>query len=327
MTQLRLLRIAFFGTTNFAAQHLYVLIQSYIYQVVVVFTQINKKHLRYHNKSSFSIENIAKKYNLLLFQYSTLNFLDMIHIIKTLNANLIVIVSCGLILPQEILNIPKFGCINVHGSLLPRWRGPAPIQRALEHGDSITGISIIKIDTGIDTGHILKTVTCNISPQDTTHTLSKKLAHIGSIALLHTLKEISLNIYTFTPQNSNYATYAHKLTKQEARIDWKKPAFQLERSIRAFNPWPICFFLIKNNLIIKVWNAKIDNKNTTKKNHASITLLPGTILTANPHGIYVITGNGTLILTTLQIAGKKITPVRDILNSKKEWFLPYSILE
>lgn len=324
MSQLKLLRIVFFGTTNFASQHLYTLIHSYVYQIVAIFTQSKKQQSRKYDESLFSIENIAKKYNLPLFQYSTLTFSEMIHIIKILNTDLIIVVSCGLILPKEILSIPKLGCINVHGSLLPRWRGPAPIQRALEYGDSVTGISIIKIDIGIDTGCILKTATCNILPQDTTNTLSEKLAHIGSTTLLYTLQEIISGTYTTTPQNPTYATYAYKITKKEARIDWTKSANQLERCIRAFNPWPICFFAIKNNLI-RIWSSKVYNKNI--KNVSSSKLEPGTILKTNQHGIYVATGHGILILTILQISGKKITPVQDILNAKKEWFVPYSVLE
>lgn len=323
MFQFKLLRIIFFGTTNFAAQHLHALIHSYVYQVMVIFTQSKQNTQK---NPIFSIENIAKKYNLLLLQYSDLNFSDIIHMIKILNIDLIIIVSCGLILPQEILNVPKLGCINVHGSLLPRWRGSAPIQRAIEHGDSITGISIIKIDSGIDTGNLLHTETCNISPQDTTNTLSIKLSRIGSIALLHTLREISLGTYKLIPQNTSYVTYAKKITKKEAHINWEKSAQQLERCIRAFNPWPICFFVIKNNFIIRVWHAKIHNQKIKNYPYSS-TLTPGTILTANQHGIYVITGNGILILTTLQIPGKKVTLVKDILNSKKSWFRPYSILK
>lgn len=323
MSKLKLLRIVFFGTTNFAAQHLYALIHSYLYQIVAIFTKSQKQKSQHH-ELPYSIENIAKKYNLLLFQYSTLTVLDIIRIIKTLNTDLIIIVSCGLILPQEIFNIPKLGCINVHGSLLPRWRGPAPIQRALEHGDSITGISIIKIDSGIDTGSILKTATCNISPQDTTYTLSKKLAQLGSTVLLHTLKELISDTCIITPQDAIYATYAHKITKKEARINWTKPANQLERCIRAFNPWPICFFS-KNNTLIRVWNAEVNNTTTEHYSHSS--LKPGTILAINKYGIHVITGDGILILTVLQIAGKKITSIKDIINAKKKWFLPYSILE
>lgn len=323
MCQLKLLRIIFFGTTDFATQHLCALIHSKTYQICAIFTQSIQKKSQY--KSSLcSIEHIAKKNNLLLFQYSTITITEIIQIIKTLNIDLIIVVSCGLILSKEILNIPKLGCINVHGSLLPRWRGPAPIQRALEHGDTTTGISIIKMDTGIDTGQILKTAICNILPQDTTDTLSKRLAHIGSIALLNTLKEMMLGTYNTISQDLNCVTYAYKLNKKEARIDWTKSAQQLERCIRAFNPWPICFFSIKNT-IVKIWNAKIDNQKI--KNHSSCTLTPGTILISNQSGIYVITGYGILILTILQIAGKKKMAVQEILKSKKRWFIPYSILK
>lgn len=328
MPQLKPLRIVFFGSTKFAAQHLYTLIHSYIYQITAIFTHLAKN--TFHNKlSTFSIENIAKRYNIPLFQYSSHpNFINIIHIIKTLNTDLIIVVSCGLILPKKIINIPKLGCINVHGSLLPRWRGPAPIQRALEYGDTTTGISIIKIDTGIDTGQILKTAICKISPQDTTNTLSKKLSYIGATTLLHVLKEIISNTCKATPQDSSTATYAPKLTKKEARINWNTPAIQLEKRIRAFNPWPICYFSTKKNIHIKIWNAKIDNDNLHIKNYIrNKRPKPGTILTANANGIHVITSCGILILTVLQIPGKKITSVKDILNSKKEWFTPYSLLK
>ncbi|URJ24643.1 methionyl-tRNA formyltransferase [Candidatus Blochmanniella camponoti] len=322
MAHLKSLRIAFFGTTSFAAWHLYTLTHFSTHQIIAVFTQ----EIQISTCKSFlSLYKIAKKYNISLFQSRTLSISDIIYIIKKIDVDLIVVVSYGLILPKEILNIPRLGCINVHGSLLPRWRGPAPIQRALEYGDSITGITIIQMDLGIDTGDILHITPCKIFPKDTSYTLSNRLVNIGSAMLSQVLDQFILGTSTLIPQDSTYATYAHKLNKQEARINWNLSAIQLERCIRAFNPWPISYFQIKNDRI-RVWDAEVSNQNI---NHysSSASILPGTILTTNPNGIYVGTGSGILILTMLQISGKKITSVRDILNAHKEWFKPNSVLE
>ncbi|WHL24891.1 MAG: methionyl-tRNA formyltransferase [Candidatus Blochmannia vicinus] len=324
MEHIKSLRIAFFGTTNFAVWHLYTLVYFSIHQIIAIFTQEIQVSKR---RSFLSLHDMAEKHNISLFQSNFLSISEMIHIVKKLNVDLIVVVSYGLILPEEILNIPRLGCINVHGSLLPRWRGPAPIQRALEYGDNITGITIIRMDLGIDTGDILHMMPCNILPKDTSYTLSNRLAKMGSSMLLKVLDQIILGTYTLIPQDSTYATYAHKLTKQEARIDWKLSANQLERCVRAFNPWPISYFLVKN-CRIRVWSSEIGNRNTVDYcHHSSSSLLPGTILSINPYGIYVVTGSGILILTMLQMSGKKRTLIRDILNAYKEWFIPNSMLE
>ncbi|URJ30755.1 methionyl-tRNA formyltransferase [Candidatus Blochmannia vicinus (nom. nud.)] len=324
MKHIKSLRIAFFGTTNFAAWHLYTLVYFSVHQVIAIFTQEKQAS---KNKSFLSLYDIAEKHNIAFFQSSFLSISEIIYIIKKLNVDLIIVVSYGLILPEEILNIPRLGCINVHGSLLPRWRGPAPIQRALEYGDVVTGITIIRMDSGIDTGDIFHVMPCNILPKDTSYTLSNRLAKMGSIMLLQVLDQLILETYTLTPQDLTHATYAHKLTKQEARIDWKLSAIQLERCIRAFNPWPISYFLIKN-CRIRVWGAEVGDRNTMDHCHYSLaSILPGTILSINPYGIYVVTGSGVLILTMLQISGKKKTLIHDLLNAYKEWFIPNSILE
>ncbi|URJ32668.1 methionyl-tRNA formyltransferase [Blochmannia endosymbiont of Camponotus sp.] len=322
MVHSKSLRIAFFGTTSFAAWHLYTLAHLSTHQVIAVFTQEMQVP---KCKSFLSLYKIAKKYNISLFQSRILSISDIIYIIKKIDVDLIVVVSYGLILPQEILNIPRLGCINVHGSLLPRWRGPAPIQRALEHGDFITGVTIIQMDSGIDTGDILHIMPCKIFPKDTSYTLSNKLMNIGSTMLSQVLDRFVLGTSTLIPQDASYATYAHKLNKQEARINWNLSAIQLERCVRAFNPWPISYFQIKNDRI-RVWDAEVSNQNINNYSSSS-PILPGTILATNSNGIYVGTGAGILILTALQISGKKITSAHDILNAYKEWFRPNSVLE
>lgn len=322
MAHLKPLRIVFFGTTNFAMWHLHMLAHLSVHKIIAVFTQEIRS-----SKSFLFLYEITKKYSISLFQSRILSIADIVYIIKKIDMDLIIVASYGLILPQEILNIPRLGCINIHGSLLPRWRGPAPIQRALEYGDSITGITIIQMDLGIDTGDILHIMPCKIFPKDTSYTLSNRLVNIGSTMLFQVLDQLVLGTFTLIPQDPTYATYAHKLNKQEARINWNLSAIQLERCVRAFNPWPISYFQIKNDRIrIRVWDAEVSNQNINNRFSLS-SVLPGTILATDLTGIHVSTGSGILILTMLQIAGKKITPVRDILNAYQEWFKPNSVLE
>lgn len=317
---LQALRIAFFGSKNFAAYHLYMLLCCSIHKVVAVFTQEIKYSFQ---KKEWSIFKITTAYKLNIFQSHRLLKSDIIFILKKLNVDIIVVVSYGLIFPQEILTIPKFGCINVHGSLLPRWRGPAPIPRSIEHGDSITGISIIQMDPGVDTGNILYYKTCKISSTDTSDILTKKLARIGAVGLLQTIEKIILGIQQVIPQNTTYITYASKLHKKEARINWNSSAEELERRIRAFNSWPVSYFYVFTKRI-RVWNAHVDIENI--KENKSSAFFPGLILKANTSGIYVATGYGILVLTKLQISGKKKSHVKDILNAYQKLFKPNSIL-
>lgn len=315
------LRVAFLGTKYFAAYHLYTLLHCSTHNVIAVFTQ--EKNI-VDQKSQWSILKIATAYKLNIFLSQHLLIKDIIHILIKLKIDIIIVVSYGLILPQDILTIPKFGCINVHGSLLPRWRGASPIQRSIEYGDSITGISIIEMNVGIDTGNILYTKICKISPIDNSYTLSKKLAQIGTIGLLITLTKITLGTYEKKPQNLLNITYAKKIKKAEAQINWNLSAIELERRIRAFNPWPVSYFYI-NQIRIKIWIAKINHENIKEINISKF--YPGTILKVNKSGIHVITGSGILILTTLQIPGKKPTLAKNLLHTYKKWFTPNSILK
>lgn len=322
--KLQALRIAFFGTTNFAAYHLYILRYGSLHKIVAVFTQ--EKQLL-HQKSFWSVINIATACNLNLFLSYKILMTKIIHILKALRIDIIIVASYGLILPNKILIIPRFGCINIHGSLLPRWRGAAPIQRSIAHGDEITGISIIQMDVGIDTGNILYTKTCKISSTDNSHTLSQKLAQIGSLGLLQTIDKIILGTYHSIVQNASYATYAYKINKQEARINWTLSAIELERQIRAFNPWPVSYFYIYQQRI-RVWTATIMNQQHKNNSNNKLTAFPpGMIIKTDISGIYVATGSGFLILITIQMPGKKKISVIDILNAYSNWFKPNLILQ
>ena len=230
-----------------------------------------------------------------------------------LNADVMVVVAYGLILPKAVLDMPRLGCVNVHGSLLPRWRGAAPIQRALWAGDAETGVTIMKMDVGLDTGDMLYKLACPITAEDTSATLYDKLADLGPQGLIETLQQLADNTATPDVQDEAQVTYAEKLSKEEARIDWSLSAAQLERCIRAFNPWPMSWLMIDEQPV-KVWKASVINGNTSAE--------PGTIIDASKNGIQVATGEGILNLESLQPAGKKAMSAQDLLNSRREWFIP-----
>jgi methionyl-tRNA formyltransferase len=229
-----------------------------------------------------------------------------------------VVVAYGLILPQPVLSMPRLGCINVHGSLLPLWRGAAPIQRALWAGDSETGVTIMQMDVGLDTGAMLHKISCPILPQDTSATLYDKLAELGPRGLLETLEQLADGNAVAEAQNDALATYAEKLSKEEARLNWQLSAEQLERCIRAFNPWPVSYFIVDEQPV-KVWKAEV-----IAKAHGS---QPGTIIQADKQGIQVATTDGILNIQELQPAGKKVMGAKDLLNSRREWFVPGNTLD
>ena len=224
-----------------------------------------------------------------------------------------VVVAYGLILPKAVLDMPRLGCINVHGSLLPRWRGAAPIQRSLWAGDADTGVTIMQMDVGLDTGDMLYKLSCPITDEDTSATLYDKLAELGPKGLIDTLQQLADNRVQPEVQDEALVTYAEKLSKEEARLDWSLSAAQLERCIRAFNPWPMSWLEIDGQPV-KVWQASVIA--------GPVNAAPGTIVEANKQGIQVATVEGILNLESLQPAGKKAMSAQDLLNSRREWFTP-----
>lgn len=310
------LKIIFAGTPDFAAKHLEVLLNS-PYQVVGVFTQPDRPAGRGKKLMPSPVKVLAEAHGLPVFQPESLRNAEQQQLVADLNADVMVVVAYGLILPANVLEMPKLGCLNVHGSLLPAWRGAAPIQRALWAGDTQTGVTIMQMDVGLDTGDMLLKVSCPILPQDTSASLYDKLAELGPQALLESLHQLSQNTLVPEKQDDSLATYAHKLSKEEARIDWNLPAITLERCIRAFNPWPFSYFVISDQNI-KVWRASAiasDEK-----------FIPGTIISAAKSGIQVATGEGILNLEIMQPAGKKPMSTQDLLNSRQEWFTPGTVL-
>lgn len=308
------LKIIFAGTPDFAAQQLYALLDS-VHTITAILSQSRNLYLKEKKIKLTLIEKISKQYNIPMYQPKSLKSQEILEIIYNLNADIIVVSAYGLIFPEEILNIPRLGCINLHYSLLPRWRGAAPIQRAIEAGDNITGITIIQMNKGIDTGDMLYQKTYNITPDDTNISVCKKLSKMGSIALIKIVNKLNNNKYTGIKQNEKLATYANKISKKEGEIKWNIPAIQIERCIRAFNPWPSCFFRKKGH-IIKIWKATTYHILTQDKYYKNT----GIILQISKNNIDVTTGYGILSLLLIQIEGKKIMSIHEILNYRKEWF-------
>jgi len=309
------LKIIFAGTPDFAARHLDALLASE-HQVVGVFTQPDRPAGRGNKLTPSPVKTLAQTHAIPVFQPKSLRPAENQQLVADLQADVMVVVAYGLILPQAVLTMPRLGCINVHGSLLPRWRGAAPIQRSLWAGDSETGVTIMQMDVGLDTGDMLYKLSCPITAQDTSATLYDKLAQLGPQGLLETLSQLADGRAQPEKQDDAQANYAEKLSKEEARLDWQLSAAQLERCIRAFNPWPVSYFLIEDQPV-KVWQATV---------LPHVAKQPGEIVAADKHGIQVATAEGVLNLQLLQPAGKKAMSAQDLLNSRREWFTPGRIL-
>jgi len=306
------LRIIFAGTPDFAARHLDALLSSG-HQVVGVFTQPDRPAGRGKKLMPSPVKVLAEEHGLPVFQPASLRPQENQQLVTDLNADVMVVVAYGLILPKAVLDMPRLGCINVHGSLLPRWRGAAPIQRSLWAGDTDTGVTIMQMDVGLDTGDMLYKLSCPITDEDTSATLYDKLAELGPKGLIDTLQQLADNRVQPEVQDEALVTYAEKLSKEEARLDWSLPAAQLERCIRAFNPWPMSWLEIDGQPV-KVWQASVIA--------GPVNAAPGTIIEANKQGIQVATVEGILNLESLQPAGKKAMSAQDLLNSRREWFTP-----
>ncbi|WP_016957012.1 methionyl-tRNA formyltransferase [Catenovulum agarivorans] len=304
------LKIIFAGTPDFAAQHLAALLSSE-HEIIAVYTQPDRPAGRGKKLQASAVKQLASENNLPVFQPESLKDANAQQQLAELNADLMVVVAYGLLLPQVVLDTPRLGCINVHGSLLPKWRGAAPIQRSIWAGDEYAGVTIMQMDIGLDTGDMLLKAQIKIAEQDTSATLYNKLAELGPQALIDCIQKIEAGTAVAEAQDDSQASYAKKLSKEEALIDWQLPAAQLERNIRAFNPWPMAFFNC-NNQAIKVHKAQV---------LSSDKQLPvGTIVQADKSGIDVQTSDGILRLLELQLPGKKPLAVADILNGRADWF-------
>lgn len=317
------MRIVFAGTPEFAALHLQALLDdcSGNHDIVAVYTQPDRPAGRGKKLTPSPVKALAESHGIPVHQPLSLKDAEQQQILAELNADIMVVVAYGLLLPPSILNTPKHGCINVHASLLPRWRGAAPIQRAIEAGDTETGVTIMQMDVGLDTGDMLQTCCCIIEKNDTGGSLHDKLAIIGPPALLTTLEQIAQGTVVAEKQNDAFSNYAPKITKQEALLDWSQPADVLEYKVRAFNPFPVAYTTLRHDRI-RIWQAEL----STQLSKGCVSDAPGTILEASNKGIKVSTKEGSLLITELQLPGKKRLPVSEILKSRAELFSPGTVL-
>ncbi len=310
------LRIVFAGTPDFAAKHLQALLDANL-QVVGVYTQPDRPAGRGNKLTPSPVKVLAVEHEIPVFQPENFRNPDAQQELKALNPDLMIVVAYGLLLPQPVLDLPRLGCINVHGSLLPAWRGAAPIQRAIWAGDKETGITIMQMDAGLDTGDMLHKVVCPITAEDTSASLYDKLAVDGPQGMLFTIRQLADGTAKPEKQDDESATYAKKLSKEEACINWQQDADFIERCIRAFNPWPVSYFRLAD-LNIKVWKAEVLPDNSQ--------LPPGTVIQASKAGLDIATGNGMLRIKQLQLPGKKAMAFADVLNARQDLFLPGNVL-
>jgi methionyl-tRNA formyltransferase len=302
------LRIVFAGTPEFAAKHLKVLIDS-PHQIIAVYSQPDRPAGRGQKLTPGPVKQLALQHDLAVYQPQTLRDPAAQAELAALKPDLMVVVAYGLILPQLVLDIPRLGCINSHASLLPRWRGAAPIQRAIEAGDNESGVTVMQMEAGLDTGPMLLKVHTPISADDTGGSLHDRLAGLGPQAVLEAIAGLAAGNLIGEVQDDSQATYAHKLNKDEARLDWSRPAIELERLVRAFNPWPICHSTL-NGEALKVHAAQMGEGSGAA----------GTILAADKSGLTVACGLGALRLTRLQLPGGKALNFSDLYNSRREQF-------
>ena len=307
------MRVIFAGTPDFAAAHLQAILEDNRYQLVAIYTQPDRPAGRGKKITQSPVKKLALANDIQLEQPASLTDIKTQETIARLEADVLIVVAYGLILPQAVLDIPRLGCINVHGSILPKWRGAAPIQRAIEAGDRETGVTVMQMDVGLDTGPMLTTSQCTIDDKETSASLYSKLAVLGAQALINTLEKMRSGTAVGIAQDSTQSSYADKIAKQESLIDWSASVTEIERRVRAFNPFPAAYSLV-NGQRIKIWLASADSRDY----HG----VPGEILSADNDGLLVKCGNGALLISTIQLAGKSKMCVSEALKSRASIFSP-----
>ncbi|MGH1463117.1 MAG: methionyl-tRNA formyltransferase [Neptuniibacter sp.] len=301
------LRIVFAGTPQFAADNLKAIIDSE-HEVIAVYTQPDKKGKR-NRMAPRPVKDLAIEHNIPVYQPESLKNTDEQQVLTNLKADIMVVVAYGMLLPKAILDTPRLGCINVHGSILPRWRGAAPIERAMLAGDTKTGVTIMQMDEGLDTGDMLNIVKTPIESTDTASTIFSRLAELGCDALIKTLKQLQLGIAKAEVQNNDLATYASKLSKEEGIISWSNSAEQIDLTIRALSPRVAVTFKLGDDTI-KLLGCEITDAQGE----------PGEILPSDKRSIVVACGKQAIKITKLQLPGKKPMDTAAVLNSKREQF-------
>lgn len=298
------MRIVFAGTPEFAVPTLQTLIDS-PHEVVSAYTQPDRPAGRGRKLTASPVKDLALTAGIPVAQPENFKSAEAVQALADLQPDLMVVVAYGLILPQAVLDIPKFGCINVHGSLLPRWRGAAPIHRAVMAGDRKTGVTIMKVVKKLDAGDMLYKIECPIGADATSSQLHDRLAELGADALLRVVDMIENGRVQAEVQDESLVTYAHKLEKQEAIIDWRQAAAELDRKIRGLNAWPVAQTAF-NGQALRVWRSEVLAK--------VATAAPGTI-DSSAQALDVATGEGMLRLLEVQLPGGKRINGKDFLNA------------
>lgn len=311
------LNLIFAGTPEFALPCLRTLAESR-HRLKAVYTQPDRPAGRGRKLQPSAVKSWALAKAIPVYQ--PLNFKEPADVmaLDALQADVMIVIAYGLILPQRILASPRLGCINVHASLLPRWRGASPIQQAILHGDPASGVTIMQMDVGMDTGDVLAEISCPIAPRETASTLHDKLAELACSPLLSTLDALETGKVTACPQDSQRVTYAAKIRKEDAAINWHQPVEVIDRQIRAFTPWPIAYTHAGDE-VIRIHQASRDS--TTSMAPA------GTIVGIDKPGLKVATGKGVLCIERLQFAGGKVISVADWLNSSRSKLVLNQVLQ
>ncbi|MFA6970856.1 MAG: methionyl-tRNA formyltransferase [Gallionella sp.] len=297
------MKIIFAGTPHFAASALEALLK--VHQVVAVLTQPDRPAGRGMQLTASPVKQLALQHGLTVLQPDTLKTEQAQLEIAALEADVMVVAAYGLILPKAVLDMPRLGCLNIHASLLPRWRGAAPIQRAILAGDRETGITIMQMDVGLDTGDMLLQKSCPIADNDNAQTLHDKLADLGAASILEALTLLEKNGLTPVVQDNDAACYAAKLLKGEALTDWRQDAEQVARAVRAYNPFPVCQAKI-HDVVLKIWQAEPHSEQHGR---------PGEVLSVDKLGITVACGQGALQLQVLQRPGGRAQPAMQFLQA------------
>lgn len=307
------LRIIFAGTPDFSVAPLQTLIDS-DHEVVAVYTQPDRPAGRGRKLTASPVKQLALENNIDVYQPLTLRDEEAQAQLKALNADLMIVVAYGLILPKVVLDTPKMGCLNIHASLLPRWRGAAPIQRAIESGDAQSGVTIMQMDIGLDTGDMLYKLATDIAENDNAQTLHDRLSIMGCEALSTTVNGLIEGSISAEVQDESLVTYAEKMNKEEALINWQEPADKIVRKVQAFNPWPVAFTEYEGKPL-RIWQARLAT--TDEAANLNTASQAGEVLSLTKQGLMVATGTLPICIEQCQPAGKKAMSAYDFAQARQ----------
>lgn len=301
------LSLVFAGTPEFGLPCLEALKHS-SHDIKAVYTQPDRPAGRGRKLQASAVKEWALTHQIPIYQPLNFKNPEDVAALAALKPDVLIVIAYGLILPKSVLEIPRLGCVNVHASLLPRWRGASPIQQAILHGDTQSGVTLMQMDVGMDTGAMLLKVPCAITPLDTAGSLHDKLSNLSASPLLTVLDALAANTIAPETQDDNLVTYAGKILKEDARINWQQTALEIDQQIRAFNPWPIAHTVLKED-VLRIHQAQPTATDCTET--------PGTVLHCDKKGILVATGHKAILLEKIQFPGGKAITVADWLNASK----------